>query len=294
MKGEAVALRIGENDRAVFEGLDAMQACTARQIAQRLDIPETSARRRLGQLVKAGFVTASPRIAGVNGYPEREYCVTAANRRKLFAKAPWIEVRATKPWKQAAVLHRRAINDFRISLELALRGQSYYSHQFFPHYHYDTADPETPTCIRAPDRRRRTPSDTAVIADFALVVSDSSGKSSLIYGEIDTGEEIVASTLRTRPTIQTKLETYAAWHDNEGYRRVEDTLAARFSGFRVLIVTKSRRRLANIQRMCARLGSSDFIWLATFDRITPGTILDPVWQTGEDRRPRRLLRHCGG
>lgn len=268
-----------------------MQACTTRQLAQLIGAPESSTRRRLGQLVKARLLTASPAIAGATGHGERDYSMTAANCRKLADVAPWIIApRPSKRRKQAAVPHRRAVNECWMSLEVALRAQERYWYSLFPASDYDATDEEAPTYIQAPDRSRRTSAELAVASDFTLIVSSPTG-SSLLFGELDMGSEIVDSSVRSRPTLVNKLEAYAAFHDSDGYKRLGDRLGERFSGFRVLVITKSGRRVANIRKKCARLGDTGFVWMTSLSHIAPGTVLGPIWQTGGSPRPCRLLRH---
>ena len=284
-----MAVRIGENDAAIFEWLGAGQSWTARQLGILTHRSESNTRRRLGQLASAGLVTSSPIVEGADGRPERDYYVTGANLKKLRDVAPWIDIRAMGRRKPASIPHHRCINEFWSCLHVALEPQDYYEYRLFPSCRYDAADPDAPTCIRAPNRRHRSSSDRGVIADCTLVVTCPAG-SSLAYVEIDIGTEPLDSPLVRRSTLLAKLEAYATFHDSQGYTRLADQLGEKFSGFRVLVVTSSPRRAANIRTLCARIGSSDFIWLTTPDQIAPDKILGCIWQTGEDRTLRPLLK----
>jgi len=288
-----VPLKITENDAPVFKWVSVGNSWTGRQLAALTGRRESNMRRRLAQLVKAGLLTSSPKTTSGPGRPEQSYYLTTANVRKLQRLAPWIDVTPSDPKKVSALPHHAWINEFWLSLEVALRGQDYYLQRFFPSYRYDPSDESAPTFIAAPNRRQRTPSEKTVASDFALALNCPAG-SSLAYGEIDLGTEILDSPLQTRATLLSKLEAYAAFHDSDGYRRLGDQLGQSFDGFRVLIATNSPGRLSNIRHLCASLGSSDFIWITTLDRITPESILCPIWQTGETETPRPLLRDYQG
>ena len=285
-----MALRLGRNDAAAFGWFDAGQPWTSRQLAALAGVSEPNMRRRLSQYAKAGLVTSSPAFDGSPGRPEHDYYVTPANARRLRDVCPGVEVRPARARKPAAAAHQRWLNEFWMSIEVALRNQDYYAYRLFPHYQYDTADEKAPTNIRTHNTRSRTPSDATINADFALTMSCRAG-CSLAYGEIDLGTESLDSSVARRATLLVKLEAYAAHHDSNGYTRLASRLGESFSGFRVLVVSTSKRRLAGISKLCSGIGSSDFVWLTTLDCITPGTVLGPIWQTGEGGELRPLLKH---
>lgn len=286
-----MAFRFGSRDTEIFLWLAAARSLTGRQLGMAIDMPESSVRRRMAQGVQEGLATRSPLIEGATGQRERDYSLTAANCRKLRRVAPWIDVRPSGRTKPVSVPHRRLVNEFWVSLYVALRKQSFYTFTFLPHYDYDLSDPDAPTRIAALNSRSKTKHDITSVADFALAVSCDAG-SSWSFGETDLATESLDSTLRTRPTLLRKLENYAAYHDSNKHQRLAAQFGYNLSGFRVLVVTISRRRLDNIRKLCDRIGgSSDFIWLTTVDQITPGKILGPVWITGESPTKRPLLRH---
>jgi hypothetical protein len=285
-----VGLRLIEKDMTVFRWLNACRFLTTGQLALGTGESEANARRRLSRLGKANLLTSSRALCEFRGRRQNCYSVALANAKKLAKVAPAMEVRPTKGKSLPASSHLLWINQIWLAVHRAMEHQSYYSYAFLPHYDYDSSSPDAPTWISSLARKKGA-KPSAVIADFALVVKCRDG-ASLFFGEVDLASESLDSSLRSRATFFTKLRAYAAFHDSNGYERLADELGESFSGFGVLVATSSARRAANIRRLCARLGSSEFVRVTTLDQISHDTVFGPIWTIGVNDTPRPLLlRH---
>ena len=286
-----MALSLTQKDLAVFRWLNACRFLTTGQLALATDESEANARRRLSRLGKANLLNSSRALCEFRDRRQNCCSVTPANAKRLAKVAPAVEVRPAKGKSLPASSHLLWINEIWLAVHRALEDQSYYSYVFFPHYDYDSSSPDSPVWISsiAPRKGAR---PNAIIADFVLVVKCPEG-ASLFFGEVDLGWESLDSSLRSRATIFTKLQAYAAFHDSNGYERLADELGESFSGFRVLATTNSTRRADNIRKLCSRLGSSEFVRVTTLDQISHETVFGPIWTVGADSEPRPLLRRHG-
>ena len=111
-------------------------------------------------------------------------------------------------------------------------------------------------------------------AVFALQKSD---KQALYFLEIDRGTETISNPDKGIGKMIRFYEGYA--HDEKYKGYAEDFHTPAFTRFRLLIVTISARRIANIRQA---LGTNPpplyrFFWLTTYDQLNEATIFNPIW-----------------
>jgi len=146
------------------------------------------------------------------------------------------------------------------------------------------AVPERP---RGGDKRCFTP-------DGAFVVThEGAGKSLLFFVEIDMGTEPLVSQAPDTSDIAGKVANYRTYLGTKGYKRHEKTFATPLNGFRVLFVTNTPERRAQVCKTVAGLSPSGFVWVTDQDRLLKRGLAGSIWHRGgcADRTPESIVRH---
>ncbi len=82
-----------------------------------------------------------------------------------------------------------------------------------------------------------------------------------------------------------KVRAYLVYYTSGLYTKRYNT-----HGWRVLTVTISERRLANMKAVTEKVGGKSRFWFTTFDRLHPSTVYrQPIWSVASKPQPQRLL-----
>ena len=278
MNGPAVTTR----DLEILRSLEDHRSLTTEQI-ERLHFPSAqTARRRLRQLERAGLVrnfrtaalehrmtTLTPRgVALLNGGPSED------------------TVRlATGPRSPLFLAHLAGVNDFRIALLHACR---------------TTPDVECLGFISEfetiSDGAARRPQ--AYIADvsedglypirhipdgvFGLRRQD---RGALFFLEIDRGTEVVG---RPERGVSKIIAFYLAYLTSGRFTRYSKDFGMPFDGFRLLLVTTSRRRVASIRERCGNIPfqpekAKRFLWTTDAEVLQSQNLFEHPWLSFDPR-----------
>ncbi len=93
--------------------------------------------------------------------------------------------------------------------------------------------------------------------------------------EADLGTETIVASKDERRSWDRKIRAYASYYQPKGrYEQRYKTTTGR-----VLTVTTSQRRLANLKRISEEAGAGAKYWFSTFELLTPLSVLtQPIWQ----------------
>lgn len=170
--------------------------------------------------------------------------------------------------------HHLSINDFITCLKLACQRISEYSLSFIPEYRGCQSGKKLEKYIAEyipdPANSRK---DYLFIPDCVFCLGNRQDKKALFFLEADRGTSTLSSTTNNKDMVH-KLKVYAKYLQTQAFKRYCEEFSFTFKGFRVLIPTTSEERLNNILHLC----NSDMVWLTTWDKLSPETILDEIWK----------------
>lgn len=259
--------RLTERDLTLLAALGELKVLSTVQVHRLLFASEQTALRRLRRLQAEGLV----RCLRTRAVPHRIVTLTPRG-----AAAAGTSANGGGTYSAMFLEHLLEANDFWIALAQAC------------------AKPDTElvgfladTSVAIPQRG----SQPKRILSEALGISDAhvpdgafalrrGGRAALFFFELDRGTEVIGNRARGLGRI---IDSYLRAFTSQGYR-----VAARALGiteplrsFRVLIVTSSEGRLANIRRLWGAVAreqsQSRFIWLAPMSVLTGGDILRARW-----------------
>lgn len=272
---------ITERDHEIILSVYRYRYLTTSQIA-RLHFPSArTAQRRLSVLAGHKLLThfTVPNIG------ERLYMLTARGANlvaEMLDVAPddllWST--GTKPPKDYYFIkHFVAISDFRITLTHATAVSDLFLLGFIPeHYGAKHLSGRVTKYIKDVAFSITDPKEKISHTPDAVFALERNHKQALFFLEIDRGTEIISNPTKGIGKLVRFYEGYAHDEKYKGYG--EDFDCAPFSNFRLLIVTTSEKRIANIR---TSLGTNSpplyrFFWLTTYDQVTEETILDErIW-----------------
>ena len=189
--------------------------------------------------------------------------------------------------------HFLKINDFRIALTQACNASSELELVgFIPEYlGRKTEGGGTEKYIKDIVSDKQRPRYTIRHTPDAVFSLGKNGKAALFFLEIDRGTEAVSN--EEKGFLKT-LKFYLNYWVDDRYQRYQEefNIPEPFRNFRTLVVTTSPKRLHHMREACTALSfqpahAKRFIWLTTYEYMTPGQLFTNIWQsaeTGDERR----------
>jgi hypothetical protein len=284
-KSPTVALT--ERDHELLVSLLKYRYLSTSQL-QRLHFPSLqTAARRLRLLAEAGYVisfrpkASDDRLATL----ARLGAETVANRLGVpLSELGW-DARREKPKDYLFLEHFLATGDFRISLTRACAHSEDVRLLGFLPEHLVERTPKGAVRKYVRDviadvtdhRQKLTHAPDGV---FAL---ERGGTAALFFLEVDRGTEVLTNPSRGFLKI---VRFYLSAIVSNSYQRYQADFGATkpFNAFRVLVVTSSPERLANIRSICGRTPfepahAKRFLWLTTDDALRDDALLTRSWSS---------------
>lgn len=286
-----MGLILNKHDTHALTDLAEYRVLTVCQLAVLHDRSPHGLRRRLRMLEQAQLVRAGTRGFGHGrGRPESLISLTDAGvdllRHRKLLPAP---VRAEQVTADGIPSpdHQLVTNWFRIHLVQMER--------VVPRVAVRFLSPTSPFVPSSPDgfpalsdrvsvdgvRReplRFTPDGVVSIVDRE------SQKTLLFFLEVDMGTETLASPRRHQRDVRQKIVNYQAYFRCGGYRRYQKLWNCELNGFRLLILTTSAGRLAELCRLVQEMPPSDFVWLTDERRMFEQGLSAAIWARGGSDR----------
>lgn len=111
-----------------------------------------------------------------------------------------------------------------------------------------------------------------------------SEKTLLFFLEVDMGTETLASPARHQRDVRQKVINYQAYFRSGGYKRYQSVWNRELNGFRLLFLTSSAGRLADLCRLVQEMPPADFIWLTDERRMFEQGVSAAIWARGGNDR----------
>ena len=261
--------RLTERDLTLLTALGELRVLTTAQVHRLLFSSEQTALRRLRRLENGGFV----RRQRTGAVPHRLVTLTPRG-----AAAAGCTGNGNGAYRPMFLEHLLGANDFWIALAQACAASDTELTGFLTDVAVAGGQPRI-----QPKRALRDALGVpgAHIPDGAFGLRRGS-RSALFFFELDRGTEVIGNRARGLGRI---ITSYLQALTGQGYRTLAGPLgiSETLRGFRVLIVTSSQARIANVRRLwgaTAREQSvSRFIWLAPSTVLTEGDILRVRWRS---------------
>ena len=249
------------------------------QAAVLQDVGAQAARKRLDKLMDLGLIEARSEGYGrARGRPNRIYYLTEQGiaHLKSLGLAPGQDSYDPRcPGGVTAANHQLLLNWCLLHLLHLERVHSQFKVGFVNHPHsLEMEEPSVP--VEAPSDRSPVTIPDAI---FSITCEEQS-KTLLFFLEVDMATETVASPSRTNRDFRIKIRRYQEYFRSAAYTRYGDLWHCELRGFRLLVVTNSRARLASLSGLVREMRPSDFIWLTDQGSLFARGISAPVWVRG--------------
>lgn len=282
-----MAFVLNKNDHELLTNLAEYRLLTVSQLAALQERSTRGLRRRLRMLEQRQLVRAGTRGFGHGrGRPEHLISLAVAGvdvlRRKELLPAE-VETEQVTADGVASPDHQLLINWFRVHLVQMERIISRLTVRFLA--------PTSPFLTRSPDGSPAVSDRVSVdggrqepirfTPDGVFSISNrESRKTLLFFLEVDMGTETLASPARHPTDVRQKIVNYRAYFRAGGYKRYQNDWSCELDGFRLLFLTTSAGRLANLCRLVQEMSPSDFVWLTDEQRMTEHGVSAEIWARG--------------
>ncbi len=281
---EAPRCLLQERDIALLEDLRRYRCLTTSQLellrgsdadpALRF-VSRLTLTRRLKLLFHGQYVRRVARPS-TTGMLEPVYLLDREGARALSLRYGEVTVRApSQSPKLAALEHLLAINDFRVSLEVAAQNAGIELRE------WRGSEAARFTVTLGEGKRKSTPPrKVTLLPDGGFTLRTESGR--LFYFlEVDLGSE--ASRILTE-----KCRAYYAFWKDGGFAQQHGVPPR--AGFRVLFVAPTEKRLATILNAIGKLESGQGMFqVALLNKMTPETVFTPVWRDAVQDEPKSCV-----
>jgi len=210
------------------------------------------ARRRLRLLCKEGYVYWFEKNDNKScGRLERVWYLNKKKKDELKYLLGISDLHFYQlPMNPLFVNHHLRINEFILCLQKACISSKKYSFEsIVENENYSIGKNFVPDCLIVLKREAK----------------------ALFYIEIDMGTQ-------TLTTVSQKITAYMEHLQTGNYKALSKEFNYDFKGFRMLMVTESQLRLNRLSTLCEETGTRGNVFLSTFDKIKPETILhEDIW-----------------
>lgn len=275
---EGVPFLMTARDLEVLRALSRYRLLRTSQV-KRLLFPDTSLqvpRRRLKLMYQNGFTErVTPLLLPGKGSAEEVYELAQAGEEMLRSLGDELVSFASDELKRVFVDHTLAISEFRLKLELGLRGHPLVELERF-----------TPDCELRRQLRQGVPNplrngESVLYPDAVIVLHGKNERASergLYFLEIDMGSEPLK-------VLHGKAGAYDLFHRRGLHRGFGD-----FRTFRVLLQVSSSQRGANVRKGLTGTPGEGLVWVTDVEQVTETTILgEPIWTDAKGSQ-RALVR----
>lgn len=275
-----------ERDKAILRHVYDFTRLLPAQIQGLVAFPSLKkAQRRLTCLVKKGLLVRER--LGNPGSGSRPF-IYAIGKKGVGVVS---EGRAFKPSHNklrsrndsTMLEHLIRVNDFIVNLITSCKG-SQYACSYIPEYvgKEGIGKPDRYVSMKVPHPLHRD-RELAFIPDI-VVCLEREGRKALFFVEIDLGTEPLEASYGSRRDFYLKLMAYSVCSRDRCFERWSREFSYDFSGFRLLVVTSSEERLANISKIVARddVGIDDMVLLSTVEKLENNSVLGGVWRMPGD------------
>lgn len=231
------------------------------------------ARRRLKLLYQNGYVErVTPLLLPGKGSAEEVYELARAGEEVLQSLGDEVVSFASDEVKRLFVEHTLAVSEFRLKLELGLRGHPVVELERF------TPDCELKRQLRRGGVHPLRGEGLVLFPDAVIILrgkGELAAERGLYFLEVDMGSESLK-------VLQEKAAAYDLYRRRRMQRGFGD-----FGTFRVLLETASRQRAENIRRSLAGSAGEELVWVAETSQVNERAILgEPIWVDSQgNRRP---------
>ncbi|MFC1959372.1 replication-relaxation family protein [Chloroflexota bacterium] len=260
-------MRLTERDREILKMVNDCRALLGSQIRELFFKSRSTAQYRLQRLYQHEYLDRHF-ISVISGGPASSpvlYTITrrgATILRETFdysEKELRIPRRRTFAWQ--SIDHLLKLNDFRVAVILAARQHDWNLAEWWDETVF-RADPDHTVVVDRRGREKRKP----VYPDSFFCLQVPQGQANF-FVEIDTGTE-------PHSRFKPQIEVYQAYTARGQYRERYNTRS-----LRVLVITSSATRLANLKETTLAAEGDRKYWFTTFDQVTGETVLTtPIWQ----------------
>jgi Replication-relaxation len=285
------AMVLMERDREILRRVYAYRLMTRGQIERLLFLPEngqdhltktSKARKRLKLLYQHGYLERMPVPTASGSWAWRPVYRLARKGAELIASERGTTASELPYWGRGDdkdhrstrvsslfLEHTLAINDVRIAFTQAARAQGYRVEKWLDETHLKSE----------------------VMRDYVAVTNEQ-GKSSRVpvipdaYFILHLGDrrahfflELDRATM-TNGRWKTRVKAYQEYLRSGKYQQRYQTRS-----LRILTITTTEPRLANLKKTTERAGGKDLFWFTTAEQVTANTVLfSPIWLLANDER----------
>ncbi len=288
-RSDEITAKLNKNDRELLVSLADYRLLTMGQVSALCEIGKAATRKRVKKLTAGGLAEVNmPATCRTRGRPEGRTSLTnpgidLLRDEKLISRVvPHKQITATGI---RCADHLLAINWVRVHLVYLERTVSRLNVRF-----WSSESPFVPrglgdTCgisDHAPTVRAGG-EPIAFTPDGAFSITDKgSGQALLFFLEMDMGTETLSGAGGGSLDVHQKIVTYQQYFRSCGYKRYEELWDCEFTGFRLLFVSNTSKRLDKLCRLVHATPPRAFIWLTDLDRLFTHGMSGNIWVAGGD------------
>jgi len=129
------------------------------------------------------------------------------------------------------------------------------------------------------------------VPDAVLCITNvSQKKKALIFFEMDRETTTLKKIGGKSKNVQTKIASYSSFWESKNFKKYDEVFDYSFSGFRLLWVALTQRRIDAVSKFCSQEGLGDSAWLSTINEIESKGVFGKVWAVLGNKNRRSLVK----
>jgi len=131
------------------------------------------------------------------------------------------------------------------------------------------------------------------VPDAVVCVTNvSEKKKALFFLEMDRETTTLKKIGGKDKNVQTKIKAYGALWASENFKRYNEIFDYSFSGFRLLWVALTQRRIDAVSKFCSQEYLGDSAWLSTISEIESKGVFSKIWTVPDNAKKRNLVKEA--
>ncbi len=275
-----MSFNITERDKKMLSAMAELGMLTNEQV-RKLCYPDTEygdkcSRRRTLLFQKSRLLVSFSRKRGVG----RKQKVFAINKRKKSQVADLIckdEILCADPKSTMHLEHQLEINNFAIAVINACEKNDKYKSEMISDLR-GAMNSKSPKKMISETEYLPYVGRVSFIPDLSLCIENTEAKKkALMFCEIDRDNLTLRRISGSNKNVETKLSAYNNFWESQNFKRYDEIFGYSFSGFKLLWVCLTKKRIDDILGLCQKQDVGLPIWFSTTKEVYEKGAFAKVW-----------------
>jgi len=249
------------------------------------------ARRLTLGLENEGLLVSFETKAGVGRNP-KVFAINKKRKQEIMDITGKSSIRIIEPGSNFHVKHQLCLNSVLVSFLDCCDRSKFYKCEFITDLEGTGRKSDA---LKAITEKEYLPywGKVVFVPDAVVCVTNvREKKKALFFLEMDRETTTLKKIGGKEKNVQTKIKAYGSLWGSEKFKKYNEVFDYKFSGFRLLWVAMTQRRIDAVSKFCGQEFLGDSAWLSTISEIESRGVFGKIWTLPENSQKRNLVKEA--